>query len=249
MIINVELEHVQTLFFTNKLSLNIDKSNYVLFHPPQKKVNISINLNINDTSLKEKPCIRYIGIMLNSNLNWKSHVNYSSTKIKRSIGILSKMRYLITLDVLINLYYTLIYPFLIYGLVVWGNTYPTNIKPLFILQKRTIRMITFLKFDEHSSQLFKLANILIFFYLVTFQVSIFMFKFHNKLLPAVFDNYFFLRLSCNHAYSLPSARTNYEIFNIRFTGAKVWNSIEAEFKNLSFKAFKARLRNSFVSKY
>ena len=163
MIINVELEHVQTLFFTNKLSLNIDKSNYVLFHPPQKKVNISINLNINDTSLKEKPCIRYLGIMLNSNLNWKSHVNYSSTKIKKSIDILSKMHYLITLDVLINLYYTLIYPFLIYGLVVWGNTYPTNIKPLFILQKRTIRIITFLKFDEHSSQLFKLANILLFF--------------------------------------------------------------------------------------
>ena len=48
------------------------------------------------------------------------------------------MRYLVTLDVLINLYYTLTYPFLIYGFVVWGNTYPTNIKPLFILQKRTI---------------------------------------------------------------------------------------------------------------
>ena len=160
MIINVELAHVQTWLSTNKLSLNIDKSNYVLFHPPQKKVNISIKLNINDTSLKEKPCIKYLGIMLDSNLNWKSHVNYISTKIKRNIGILSKMRYLVILDILISPYYTLIYPFLIYGLVVWGNTYPTNIKPLFILQKRTIRIITFSKFDEHSSQLFKLANIL-----------------------------------------------------------------------------------------
>ena len=120
MIINVELAHVQTWLSTNKLSLNIDKSNYVLFHPPQEKVNISIKLNVNDTSLKEKPCIKYLGIMLDSNLNWKTHVNYISTKIKRSIGILSKMRYLVTLDVLINIYYTLIYPFLIYGLVVWG---------------------------------------------------------------------------------------------------------------------------------
>ena len=77
-----------------------------------------------------------------------------------------------------------------------------------------------------------------------------MFKFHNKLLPVVFDNYFLLtskvhnyntRLSSNHAYSLPTVRTNYGIFNIRFTGAKVWNSVEAEFKNLFFKAFKARL--------
>ena len=119
MIINVELVHVQTWLSTNKLSLNIDKSNYVFFHPPQKKVNISIKLNINDTSLKEKPCIKYLGIMLDSNLNWKSHVNCISTKIKRSICILSKMRYLVTLDVLINLYYTLIYP-----LVVWGKYIP-----------------------------------------------------------------------------------------------------------------------------
>ena len=109
----------------------------------------------------------------------------------------------------------------------------------------------------YSSQLFKLANILEFFDLVTFHVSIFMFKFHNKLLPAVFDNYFLLtskvhnyntRLSSNHAYSLPTARTNYRIFNIRFTGAKVWNSIEAKFKNLSFKAFKARLKKQFCFK-
>ena len=217
MIINVELAHVQTWLSTNKLSLN-----QITFYstPHRKKVNISIKLNINDTSLKEKPCIKYLGIMLDSNLNWKSHVNCISTKIKRSIGILSKMRYLVTLDVLISPYYTLIYPFLIYGLVVWGNTYPTNIKPLFILQKRTIRIITFSKFDEHSSQLFKLANILNFFDLVTFYVSIFMFKFHNQLLPAVFDNYFLLtskvhnyniRLSFNHDYSLPTARTNYGI--------------------------------------
>ena len=76
MIINVELAHVQTWLSTNKLSLNIDKSIYILFHPPQKKVNISIKLNINDTSLKEKPRIKYLGIMLDSNLNWKSHKLY-----------------------------------------------------------------------------------------------------------------------------------------------------------------------------
>ena len=93
MIINVELAHVQTWLSTNKLSLNIDKSNLRSIPPPTKKVNISIKLNINDTSLKKKPCIKYLGIMLDSNLNWKSHVNYISTKIKRSVGILSNLRY------------------------------------------------------------------------------------------------------------------------------------------------------------
>ena len=81
----------------------------------------------------------------------------NAKKIKRSIGILSKLRYYVTLDTLISPYFALLYPFLIYGIVIWGNTYPTNIKPVFILQKRAIRLITFSKFDEHTSPLFKIT--------------------------------------------------------------------------------------------
>ena len=77
---------------------------------------------------------------MDNNLNWKSLANYIAKKIKRSIGILSKLRYYVTLDTLITLYYALLYPFLIYSILIWGNTYPTNIKPLFILQKRAIRL-------------------------------------------------------------------------------------------------------------
>ena len=71
-----------------------------------------------------------------------------STKIKRSVGILSKLRYYVNLDIFVNLYYSLIYPFLIYGLVVWGSTYHTNIDPRLILQKRALRITTFSKFDD-----------------------------------------------------------------------------------------------------
>ena len=126
-IINSELSYVKNWLNTNKLSLNIGKSNFVLFHPPQKKVNTSVKLYINDIPLEEKSDIKYLGIMLDTNLNWKSHVHYISKKIKRSIGILSKIRYHVNLDVLTNLYYALIYPFLIYGIVIWGKIYPTNI--------------------------------------------------------------------------------------------------------------------------
>ena len=93
-----------------------------------------------------------------------------------------------------------------------GNTYLTNINPLFILQKRAVRTMTFCKFDEHSYPLFKQTNILKLFDLIKFQISIFMYKFHKNRLPAVFDSYFLsiskvhnysTRLSSTHAYSLP----------------------------------------------
>ena len=139
-------------------------------------MNTSVKLYINDIPLEEKSHIKYLGIMLDTNLNWKSHVHYISKKVKRSIGILSKIRYHVNLDVLTNLYYALIYPFLVYGIVIWGNTYPTNIQPLFILQKRFVRIITFSKFDDHSSPLFKQTNILKLTDLITFHVSLFMFN-------------------------------------------------------------------------
>ena len=57
------------------------------------------------------------------------------------------------------LYVVLFYPFLTYGLISWGNTYSSTNQPLFILQKRTIRIMTFSKFHEHSSPIFKRLNI------------------------------------------------------------------------------------------
>ena len=142
--------------------------------------------------------------------------------------------------------------------VVWGNTYLTNINPLFILQKRAVRTMTFCKFDEHSSPLFKQTNILKLFDLIKFQISIFMYKFHKNRLPAVFDSYFLsiskvhnhsTRLSSTHAYALPKARTNNGKFTIKFIGAKVWNALDADLKTLSFRTFKARLKENFTLNY
>ena len=50
-IINAELVHVKTWLSANKLSLNIAKSNFVIFHPPQKKKAFNIRLSVNDKPL------------------------------------------------------------------------------------------------------------------------------------------------------------------------------------------------------
>ena len=77
-------------------------------------------------------------------------------KVRRGIGILSKIHHYVTKDILISLYYTLIYPFLTYGLIAWGNTYNTTLHP------KTSRVITFSSFDHRSTPLFRLLGIIIF---------------------------------------------------------------------------------------
>ena len=129
--------------------------------------------------------------MIHSNLSWKSQVRHSAGEIKSNIGILSKLRYYVNSDILVKLYYALIYPFFFtYGLISWSNTSSSTTQPLFVSQKRAIRVLTFSKFREHSSPIFKCLNIVKLPDLVFLNIAVFMYNFHNRRLPCVFDTFF-----------------------------------------------------------
>ena len=63
-IINVELINVNSWLCANKLSLNVEKSSFVVFHPPQRKIIPSFNLTINGIHLKRDFCIKYLGVLI-----------------------------------------------------------------------------------------------------------------------------------------------------------------------------------------
>ena len=91
-------------------------------------------------------------------------------------------------EILKQLYYTLIYPFFTYGLITWGNTYITTLRPLIILQKKAIRVITFSDFREHSSPLFHALSIIKLIDLIFFYVAMFMYDFYTAKLPSAFKD-------------------------------------------------------------
>ena len=85
-----------------------------------------------------------------------------------------------------------------------------------------------------------------------------MYKFHHRLLPSAFDNFFTpidrihnykSRLASKQSYYLPKARTNYGLFNIRFQGTKIWNSMDENIKLFSFSKFKNKLESDILHKY
>lgn len=157
------------------------------------------------------------------------------------------------------MYYSLIYPFLTYGLLAWGNTYPTSLNPITILQKKTIRIINFSTFNAHTNLLFKELQILKFQDIIILHISIFMYQYKNKQLPPSFDNFFTpitkvhsynTRLSSNSAYYLPKVRTNYGKFSLRFIGVKTWNKIQDYNKESpSTRSFSKKLKQEFLLNY
>jgi hypothetical protein len=110
----------------------------------------------------------------------------------------------------------------------------------------------------HTSPLFKDLKIIKFLDLVNLHITIFMHKFHNNNLPTVFNNLFTpvnqthnynTRLASKSSYSIPKTRTNYGIFNLRYQGAKVWNSLDETKKALSLSSLKKNLKANFINDY
>ena len=131
--------------------------------------------------------------------------------------------------------------------MVWGSNYTTNIKPIEILQKRTIRIITYAKFDVHTTPLFAKLNLLKFQDIITLYIACFMYNYSNSNIPNAFESFFTAvnkshtrntRLASKSFFVFPKVRTNYGKFNIRFLGPKIWNEIEESLKTLSFYSFK-----------
>ena len=94
--------------------------------------------------------------------------------------------------------------------------------------------------------------------LVFLNIAVFMYKFYNRRLSSVFDTFFTqvnkrqnynTRSASNMFYTLPKGRTNYGIFNIRFKGPKVWNSISENLKTFSISNFKEPVKSDLVKDY
>ena len=72
--LNVELEKVSQWLYANKLSLNIEKTSFVVFHSPQRRIAHKLNLSISNTSVNSDNQVKYLGLIFDSNLNWKPYL-------------------------------------------------------------------------------------------------------------------------------------------------------------------------------
>ncbi len=101
-IMNTELQKVSAWLLANKLSLNISKSNFLLIS--SRKTDKSIKLKINSKDLKQENYTKYLGVIIDNNLNWKLHIKQINLKLSKGIGVLYKLGHLVRKKSLKTLY-------------------------------------------------------------------------------------------------------------------------------------------------
>ena len=154
-LLNNELEKVNIWLNSNKLTINIKKTHYMLFHRTRIKYKNLKDIIIGGNKIEYTNNTKFLGVIIDRKLNWADHIIYIKNKIAKSIGILYKIRHFLDKRTLKNLYFTFVYPYLIYCIGIWGNTNDIHLDPIIKLQKKSIRAITFSHYLESTDQLFK----------------------------------------------------------------------------------------------
>ena len=190
--LNCELIKLSTWFRASRLSLNLTKTNLMEFRPRQKKSS-NFNVVIDEKTIAQVNETVFLGVILDDNLTWKSHISSVAVKVSKSIGIIFRSSFYLSTPSLRMLYNAMILPYHKYCNLVWGSTYKTNLQRIVVLQKRVIRIVIshiIMLIMLIQNQFFKKLNLLKFQDIHLMHLGQFMFSFKNAILPRKFENKF-----------------------------------------------------------
>ena len=240
-------------FLANKLSLSIDKTCYSIFGCHDITSRQHNTLKLNDTVLTKVDRCKYLGVMIDSDLKWQSHVDLVYSKLLKFTGIFYKLRCFLSANVLRLLYFAFVHSQILYGIEVYANTCHAQLNKLCVLNNKILRIIQNKPLCTPVVQLYKSYNTLPIPELHHFQLLCLVFKYFNckDKLPTVFTNFFTLNseihthntrftndLHLSRVNSLRGVRC------VKFKASQFWNNLPTKLKaTKNFGTFKRQLRN------
>ena len=156
--VNTDLSNLSSWLKANKISLNEDKTEILLFRSRNKTIAYNMKLTLNGFDLKFSTHVRYLGLQLDEHLAWNFHFDALVKKLCRANGILSKLRHFIPMSVLRSLYFALFHSHMSYAAIIWGQGLNLNSR-ICKLQRRCIRIINFSDYNTDTQPLFATTNI------------------------------------------------------------------------------------------
>ena len=249
--INHELIQISNWLSANKLSLNVSKSSFLLFHPPQKKLS-KIQLLIDNKYIPEKTQTKYLGVIFDKHLTWQNHITYINRKLNKALGILSKIRYVVPSYILKTIYMSFFKPHLDYCNIIWSCTSKTILEPIKISMNKAVRIMTFSKYDSHSEPLYKKLNLLNLSNTTYYNLGKFLWDTINNInIPTCIQGIVKLKQTSKFNRHItqtkkftPLFRTLYKAYFVTTTGPSLWNNIPTDIKSvMSKKLFTNKYRH------
>lgn len=254
--VNRELCHVWDWLGANKLTLNVSKSNFILFHPPQRRAR-NITLKINNQEIVQQKSCKYLGVYLDENLSWKEQISNVKLKLSRGLGIIAKLRHYLPQSMIKLIYYSFFQPYINYGILNWACAPTSTLEPVRTKTNVAVRLMTFSDPYANSTPLFKQLNILNFNHSVCLNLGTLFWKLNNNMLPNCIKDIFThhhhsngrsQRIITRTSRYIPICRTQYKTRFATSQGLLFWNNLPEKIRKLqSLPQFVAHLRDHLRS--
>ena len=246
--INEELSNINEWLEINKLSLNVGKTKYMIFHNRQRKIDnyTNLTLKINGQPIERTSSFNFLGIVINEFLTWTNHISYISQKINPVVGLLNRLKHQLPTRILKMIYNSLILSRLHYGNILWGG----NPGSLLKLNKRALRAIVDAGINTHTSPICKKLKLLSLPDIHQMKLLCLYKQYVDSKLPANIHNI----LANIDTHDLPEdPRTNAYMSTIRYELPRYLQTAPPEImynaSNSCYKSFKWKAKTYLIDRY
>jgi hypothetical protein len=246
--INLELEKIKHWTLVNRLSVNIEKTFVMCFSNRRRGINRDLKVYFDTTEVKFQVSGKFLGVYVDRDLRFDVHITEMCKKISKSVGLLYKISSCVPEKILINLYHSLVYPYLLYCNIVWGGTYSAHLGPLQLLQKKIVRILTNQPYLAHTDPLFHRTGILKLNDIHRYLLALHAFKIKSLEGFPPFDRHYLTR---NRDYFAPTfQRLSLTQRSVSFAAPSVWNTLPSYLRECtSTQSFKKALKLFIINSY
>jgi hypothetical protein len=254
---NAELDSLSEWFKTNRLSLNVKKTNYLLFSRNKVHGPCEVQLVLNNTHIEIRPYFKFLGILIDEGLSWESHISKLANKLTSSLYALKSVKNCMTGSALRALYFAIFQSHINYGLILWGSATKKYIKRIWILQKKAIRVITNQPYNAHTNPLFHKLKILKLEDIHMLQLGQFMHKMCHTELPDPLNSKLVINAQVHHHNTRtstnprrPQIKTSIASNSIYYQSSGIFCNMDLNIRNIQqFSVFSSKLKSHIIQQY
>ena len=181
--INTDLDVLNDWFMANKLSANPSKTKAILYSKKGRQQIQNLNVYMDGQILERVKTTKFVGVYFDENFTLEYHVDHCRKKMLQGTFAINSSKHILNEKHLKILYYSLVYPYIHYGIMLWGNALIKHIRRIQVTQKKCVRAICGANFKSPSSPIFKQLGILKFQDIYELHTNVFIFNFVNGGLP------------------------------------------------------------------
>ena len=240
---------------SNKLTINFEKTYYILFRSKNKSIKPDLNeININGKAIKRVSSIKYLGVYIDELLTWREHVLFIHKSLVKYYGIFNHVKRFLNKKIIRKIYFAFVYSRIQYGIEIWGGCGKDLLHRIQVIQSGLLKMLLTKNRMYSTNQLHLEMRLLKVKDIYRMQLLLFMTKCLHGKSTQIFNSFFSVALRPYHlrnqGYETDYARTNVGYFSIKNNCIREWNNIPHQLKDKSMQLnFKKHIATHYLTYY